>query len=282
MTRISVILGIVLMLVGCQGQEPLEPKHEQLTPKTDSPRAAAPSTANAPQSMREVTVAGTTLATCAPSERLENIVSHVVAQADSNQDQRISKKEAQGWMNFLLGGLFFRADENGDGTVTPEEGRAARREFVEQNAAAAALLEHAHQIEQSTGKNPLVRLAEITDIEYDQPISAKDVKESASSALSELYRIVDKDKDSLIGLEEARAASLAGARALGNQAFAAADANDDGALEVGELDSMLESSLKPAFAAADANSDGKLSEEESIRALDRLGQTIAMAMPTIQ
>ena len=250
--------------------------------RPEPPSAAAASTPNAPQTMREVTVAGTTLAMCAPSERLENLVSRVIQQADSDQDQRISKKEAQGWMNFLLGGLFFRADENGDGTVTPEEGRAARREFVEQNSAAAALFKHAQQMERSTGIHPLVHLAQITDIEYDQPILAKDVKESASSALSELYRIVDKNKDSLISLEEARTASVAGARALGHQAFVAADGNKDGALEVREVHSLLESSLKPVFATADANSDGKLSEAESAVALDRLGRTLGMAMQTLQ
>ena len=185
-------------------------------------------------------------------------------------------------MNFLLGGLFFRADENGDGKVTPEEGRAARQEFSEQNAAAAALFKHAREFEQWTGTNPLVRLAQLADIQYDQPILAKDVKESAGSALSELYRLVDKNKDSLIGLDEARTASLAGARALGHQAFAAADANKDGSLELGELDSLLEASVKPAFTVADSNSDGKLSEEESALALAGVSRTLGMAMPTVQ
>ena len=38
--------------------------------------------------------------------------------ADTNNDNRISQKEAVDAGNLLAGGFFFRADANGDGTVT--------------------------------------------------------------------------------------------------------------------------------------------------------------------
>jgi len=44
--------------------------------------------------------------------------------ADTNNDGQISQKEAVDAGNLLVGGFFFRADANGDGTLTPEEARA--------------------------------------------------------------------------------------------------------------------------------------------------------------
>ena len=38
--------------------------------------------------------------------------------ADTNNDNLISQKEAVDAGNLLAGGFFFRADANGDGTVT--------------------------------------------------------------------------------------------------------------------------------------------------------------------
>ena len=39
--------------------------------------------------------------------------------ADTNNDGQISQKEATDAGNLLVGGFFFRADANGDGTLTP-------------------------------------------------------------------------------------------------------------------------------------------------------------------
>ena len=52
--------------------------------------------------------------------------------ADTNNDGQISQKEALDAGNLLVGGFFFRADANGDGTLTPEEARAARESLFQQ------------------------------------------------------------------------------------------------------------------------------------------------------
>ncbi len=52
--------------------------------------------------------------------------------ADTNNDNRISQKEAIDAGNLLAGGFFFRADANGDGTVTADEARAAREALFNQ------------------------------------------------------------------------------------------------------------------------------------------------------
>ena len=52
--------------------------------------------------------------------------------ADVNNDNRISQKEAVDAGNLLAGGFFFRADANGDGTVTAAEATAAREALFNQ------------------------------------------------------------------------------------------------------------------------------------------------------
>ena len=56
--------------------------------------------------------------------------------ADTNNDNRISQKEAVDAGNLLVGGFFFRADANGDGTVTSQEAQAGARGPVQPAAAA--------------------------------------------------------------------------------------------------------------------------------------------------
>src|SRR5215468_2426691 len=52
--------------------------------------------------------------------------------ADTNNDGQISQKEAVDVGNLVVGGFFFRADANGDGTLTPEEARTARENLYSQ------------------------------------------------------------------------------------------------------------------------------------------------------
>ena len=52
--------------------------------------------------------------------------------ADTNNDNLISQKEAIDAGNLLAGGFFFRADANGDGTVTQAEATAAREALFNQ------------------------------------------------------------------------------------------------------------------------------------------------------
>ena len=46
---------------------------------------------------------------------------------DENNDGQISQKEAVDAGNLAVGGLFFRADANGDGVVTQDEAKAGPR-----------------------------------------------------------------------------------------------------------------------------------------------------------
>ena len=63
---------------------------------------------------------------------LQDVGKFLFKLADTNNDNRISQKEAIDAGNLLVGGFFFRADANGDGTVTPEEAQAAREALFNQ------------------------------------------------------------------------------------------------------------------------------------------------------
>src|SRR5215217_9083225 len=52
--------------------------------------------------------------------------------ADDNNDNQISQQEAIDVGNLVVGAYFFRADKNGDGTVTKEEMREARDKALAQ------------------------------------------------------------------------------------------------------------------------------------------------------
>ena len=65
-------------------------------------------------------------------EDLQDVGKFLFKLADTNNDNRISQKEAIDAGNLLAGGFFFRADTNGDGVVTPDEARAAREALFNQ------------------------------------------------------------------------------------------------------------------------------------------------------
>jgi Ca2+-binding EF-hand superfamily protein len=265
-----------LAAVGCQN-EVATPTQE--TPvKADEPveekTSVAASKVDAANARPDPKLLAPGLGVCEPSERVEVWGTKLIEHADANRDRRVSKKEAESFVNFLLGGFFFRADENGDGKVTQAEGKLAREEFARDNPIVAKLLAAAKSVKHSTGKQPFVKLADILDVAHDGAVSAKDVREAAREALSDLYRLVDADDNGELSLEETRQAGLAGARSMGHQTFAAADGNSDGAVDLAELTAALEAGAKTAFHAADADGDGRLTETEAARALGALSQHV--------
>lgn len=284
MKKLLIPISVGLLALGCQTETEVAPTHETATPKTGQPTTAekTPAAKNDPgtPSTNDDVVLTSPVGTCRPSDQMESVVSQLIDHADANHDGKISKKEAQGLMNFVLGGFFFRADENGDGKVTPAEGRAARQEFAEQNPALAALLQEAKRIKKATGESPLVRIADMMDIDYTKPLAASDVREAAHSALDDLFGLVDANRDGTLTLAEAREASRAGAEALGHQAFAAADTNSDGSVDMNELDKAVEDNLRIAFSAADRNNDGKLTEAESAAAFGALARQLGLPTRT--
>src|SRR5271155_4922000 len=63
---------------------------------------------------------------------LQDTAKLVFKLADTNNDNQISQKEAVDAGNLLVGGLFFRADANGDGVLTAQEAQQARETLYTQ------------------------------------------------------------------------------------------------------------------------------------------------------
>src|SRR6059036_3664626 len=73
---------------------------------------------------------------------------------DENNDGQISQKEAVDAANMAVGGLFFRADANGDGVVTQDEARAARDNMLAQKPMVRFLIGRAQSVRPAGGATP--------------------------------------------------------------------------------------------------------------------------------
>lgn len=207
------------------------------------------------------------IAACQPSAQLSGAVQRLVSFADPNADGRITRAEATTAANFLVGGFFFRADGNEDGIVTPKEGLQARKQFAKQQPIAARLLSVANR----SGKNgPFKNVAKLLDIEYGKPVSAAEAHRAARSAVDDIFKTADANKDGTVTFDEARKASWQGAQAVGDNMFGSIDANNDGAITLAEFQKGLQDPASVAFKLADENADGRLTKQEAQAALSGL------------
>ncbi len=261
-----------LVSFGCSYREPKADASETKKPDKAAEAALSASKTSDARAAAKVDVAG--LATCEPTRAaMQSTLATLAASADADSDGKISRPEAESLVNFLVGGFMFRADENGDGTVTPSEGRKVRMELTEQHPALAALLA---QVRAATGTNPFHELASLLDVNYEKPVKASDARAVALVVLDDVFKVADQNHDGAITESEARAAGMKGENALGEQAFAAADANSDGYLDEKEFERPLEASARIAFRIADANDDDKLTKDEARAALGGVVRQIGL------
>ncbi|WP_437728282.1 hypothetical protein [Sorangium sp. So ce861] len=272
--------GMVLLasVAGCRTEEPageaLGEDRQREAPAQQPQRGAPPESAARQAVPDKVEVGG--VLSCRPEAEVEAMMTRLVALADANEDGSLSKDEALGLTNIVVGGFFFRADENGDGVVTPEEGRSVRAEFMNQNPAAAALFQEARR---TTGKSPFATLAGLFDVDYGKPLTIAEARDAARGAVEDLYRAADENRDGILARAEASATAWEGARALGRSAFEAADGDRNGGLNLQEFQAALQGPAKVAFSMADTNNDGQLTEGEAARAMGQLVKRLGVQPP---
>lgn len=242
------------------------------TVKEQAPEQSDSSTDN--PAMSSMRVAG--VADCHPTAAVGSMLSRIVDLSDANSDGTISQEEAHATANFFVGGFFFRADSDGDGTITPEEGREARRQLMTQYPALSTLLGQAKTI---AGRKPLAALAELVDIEYGKPVTVDEMRQAARGAVVNLYRSADQNGDGRLTPAEARAASWEGARALGQLTFAATDKDGSGEVTIEEFRAAMEAPTGVAFRLADADKNGRLSRDEAAVATAGLIQRFGVPLP---
>ncbi|WP_438029898.1 hypothetical protein [Sorangium sp. So ce233] len=279
--------GIALLTVvaGCRADdsrgEALGEGREEASAERDQRGGRAPAESPAQQAPpgeqaapRAIEVGG--VMSCRPEAEVEATMTRLLALADANEDGALSREEALSLTNILVGGFFFRADQNGDGVVTPEEGRTTRAELMSQHPAVAALFSEARR---TTGQSPFATLARLFDVEYGKPLAIAEARDAARGAVEDLYRAADQDRDGILSRAEASAVVWEGARGLGRSAFQAADGDRNGRLALEEFQAALQAPAKVAFSMADTDNDGQLTEDEAARAMGHLARRVGVQPP---
>lgn len=290
--RTSMLAGALCLLVlGCQepqrGQAPgTDQKREEVpgaAQEKDLPAQAPPPAAQPPAARERETAAREapqgSLLHCRPGAEIEQTATRLIEMADANEDGQVSKDEAQALASFVVGGFFFRSDTDGDGVVTPAEGKAARAELQSRYPAMASLF---RGVRGATGESPFATLAKLLDVEYGKPLSMPEARDAARSAVNDLYSAVDADRDRMISAAEVRSAARQATRALAQAAFRAADSDRNGSLSLPELQGALQASAKVAFPMADTNGDGQLGEDEARAAMVRIAEALGAPPSAMQ
>src|SRR5262245_8051590 len=127
--------------------------------------------------------------------------------ADTNNDGQISQKEAIDVGNLLVGGFFFRADANGDGTLTPEEARAARESLLQQRPLLRYVLQKAKPTNGQTTQvgtvgqvspaqqDPLQAIGNMLDSNRNQKIEGAELRQAVLTGVQTLFTIADTNHD---------------------------------------------------------------------------------------
>jgi Ca2+-binding EF-hand superfamily protein len=198
---------------------------------------------------------------------LQDVGKMLFKMADTNNDNRISQKEAVDAGNLLAGGFFFRADANGDGTVTAAEATAAREALFNQKPLLRFLFQRTQQQTAQAGNQPAVAqgqqtLMNILDPNRDGNLSAPEVRQAVQTSVQSLFLMADKNGDGQIDVNEVNATIAEGSRVAIQTAFNAADTDRNGAVSQAEFDKAIINPAHVLFRIFDANNDNQISPDE--------------------
>jgi Ca2+-binding EF-hand superfamily protein len=219
--------------------------------------------------------------------------------ADTNNDGQISQKEATDVGNLIVGGFFFRADQNGDGVLEPQEAQAAREQLFNQqpllryifekarpqpgantniNAAPGGANNQAGQVAQNIAANPVQAIGNLLDTNRDRKIEAAEVRQAVQQGVQMMFQVADANQDGQLSPAELNRAVGEAAKMATQIAFQTADTDRNGAISIEEFDRALTGPAHAAFRVLDANNDGQLSPDE----LQRAQQVIANQLIRLQ
>jgi Ca2+-binding EF-hand superfamily protein len=215
--------------------------------------------------------------------------------ADTNNDGQISQKEAVDVGNLLVGGFFFRADQNGDGVLEPQEAQAAREQLFRQQPLLRYVFQKAKpqnaggvapvgatnqpgQAAQAIAANPVQAIGNLLDPNHDRKIEAAELRQAVQQSVQMLFQVADNNQDGQLSPAELNRAVGEAARTATQVAFQTADTDRNGALSMEEFDRALTGPAHAAFRVLDANNDNQLSLDE----LQRAQQVIADQIRRLQ
>jgi Ca2+-binding EF-hand superfamily protein len=197
---------------------------------------------------------------------------------DANKDGRISQPEAVSAANLVVGGFFFRADANGDGSVTAQEAQQVRQQILNSNPLLRIVVERASQQPQAatsnTNNNSLLSsiraLSGLLDMNSDKQLQDAEVRQAVQTAVQGVFAAADTNRDSQLTPDEINAVALGIADAAGDAAFAAADTNNDSQLTQEEFRKALEEPMQVVFSVVDLDRNQAISADEAKQARNLL------------
>jgi Ca2+-binding EF-hand superfamily protein len=222
---------------------------------------------------------------------LQDTAKMLFKMADTNNDGQISQKEATDVGNLLVGGFFFRADQNGDGVLEPQEAQTAREQLFQQQPLLRYVFQKAKpqnapgaapgqpgQLAQNIAANPAQAIGNLLDSNHNQKIEGAELRQAVGQGVTLLFQVTDANQDGQLSPAELNQAVGQAAKAATQIAFQTADTDRNGAISMEEFDKALTGPAHAAFRVLDANNDGQLSQEE----LQRAQQIIANQIIRLQ
>jgi hypothetical protein len=205
--------------------------------------------------------------------------------ADANHDGQISQQEAINGVNQMVGGPFFRADQDGNGALSQEELRSAREAFMSQRPLMRILLQRARA---QAGQNNTANQAQdrarnalsLIDTNNDGQVQSTELRQLVTTSVQSGFASADTNRDGQLTPTEINAAMVGAARAAAQAAFQQADTDNNGQLSQAEYDKAIVQPAHAVFGILDINRDNQLSQQE-IQAAQRVvvGQLRRLALP---
>jgi len=188
--------------------------------------------------------------------------------ADENNDGQISQKEATDAGNLLVGGFFFRADKDGNGTLTQEEARAAREAFLGSRPWLRYVVDTAKAnapqgANATANRNMLASLAGAFDTNNDKQLQASELRAAVQTAVQGGFTAADTNRDGQLSQTEVNAAMAGAARQVAQASFRQADTDGNGQISQAEFEKAIIEPSRVAFKIMDLNHDGQISQEEA-------------------
>jgi len=185
--------------------------------------------------------------------------------ADENNDNLISQQEAIDVANSLVGAFFFRADKNGDGTVSKEELREGRDKMLAQRPLLRVFVTRARSNDPQTAqtaRNAGQGILSVLDSNNDGQIQAAEVKQMVQTSVQSTFAAADTNRDGQLSPSELNAAMAGAAKSVVQAAFQQADTDGNSQLSQAEYDKAIVQPANAIFHALDANGDGQISLQE--------------------
>jgi len=185
--------------------------------------------------------------------------------ADTNNDGLISQQEAVGVGNQIVGGYFFRADQDGNGSVSKEERQKARELILAQKPFLRGLVQRAKTNAPEAAANAQAArqgVMSLLDSNSDGELQAQELRQMVQTTVQSLFAAADTDRDGQMSPSEVNGAIAGAARSIVSGVYQKADADNNGQLSQDEFNKAIIEPANAVLSILDANNDGQISAQE--------------------